>query len=175
MGAEHSAVASSLNSLAVVLRTQGSYSEAATLQREALALHRKLWGAAHPHVASTLTQLALTHLAQGNDSEAEALFGEAMALYRKLLAEEHPQVVTSMSNLGIYLVNQGAYAKAALILLASFEALKQTRGPDNALTQEVISAFVTLYTALGKPKEAARYRAMRTDELFREAGWDAAS
>lgn len=164
LGEEHASVASSLNSLGIVLRLQGNYAEAEALHRKALALYRKLWGEEHPLVATTLTYLALALSNQDKDSEAEALFGEALALQKALLGEKHPQVATTLRNFGALLIDQGAYAEAETMLQTSFETLKQTFGLDHRNTQGVIETFIALYTAWGKPDQAATYQAMRTQE-----------
>ena len=62
------------------------------------------------------------------------------------------------------LTERGVYPEAETMLLASFEIFNQIHGLDHPDIREAIDAFMALYTAWGKPEEAARYRAMRTEE-----------
>ena len=50
------------------------------------------------------------------------------------------------------------------MLLESFELFKQVHGLDHSDTRRVLDSLIALYTDWGKPEEAARYQAMRTEE-----------
>ena len=77
------------------------------MQREGLALRKKLFGNEHPDVARSLNNLAEVISAQGRPAEAESLFREALAMKQKLLGNEHPDVPNSLAGLS------GALARSA--------------------------------------------------------------
>ena len=58
-GEEHPDVATSLNNLASLYKSQGHYSEAEPLYTQALALRRRILGEEHPDVANSLNNLAV--------------------------------------------------------------------------------------------------------------------
>ena len=81
-----------------------------------------------------------------------------------MYGEEHPGIAFALNNLGETLREQGAYAEAETMLQTNFETFKQTLGLDHRNTQRVVETLVTLYTAWGKPEQAALYQAMLTEE-----------
>ena len=70
---EHPQLATSLNNLAEIYRTQGRYAEAAPLHKRALAIREKALGPEHPEVATSLNNLALLYGDQGRYTDAEPL------------------------------------------------------------------------------------------------------
>ncbi|HBB30385.1 MAG TPA: kinesin, partial [Cyanobacteria bacterium UBA9273] len=63
-------VATSLNNLAELYSSQGRYSEAEPLFRQALEMYKRLLGENHPHVATSLNNLALLYQAKGDTTHA---------------------------------------------------------------------------------------------------------
>ena len=58
VGPNHSDVATSLNSLALLYNTQGHYAQAEPLYKRSLAIREKALGPDHPKVATSLNNLA---------------------------------------------------------------------------------------------------------------------
>jgi tetratricopeptide (TPR) repeat protein len=101
-GEEHTDVATSLNSLAELLRAQGKYDEAEPLSQQSLAIWRKVcaihlaaWSRDHsckvfgeedPAVATALNNLAGLLDTQGKYDEAEPLYQQSLAINRKVRA-----------------------------------------------------------------------------------------
>jgi tetratricopeptide (TPR) repeat protein len=83
-------VATSLNNLAGLYRSQGRYEEAEPLYRDALAMYKRLLGEAHPDVASSLFNLGALRYNQGRYSEALALLLQAQPIYLSQLGPDHP-------------------------------------------------------------------------------------
>ena len=90
LGEEHPSVASSLNNLAGLYKSQGRYEEAEPLYIQALDMRKKLLGEEHPDVATSLNNLAGLYSSQGRYEEAEPLYIQALDMYKKLLGDEHP-------------------------------------------------------------------------------------
>ena len=73
VGPNHPDVATSLNNLAELYRTQGQYAPAEPLFKRALAILEKALGPDHPDVATSLENLAVLYRATKRDQEAETL------------------------------------------------------------------------------------------------------
>jgi hypothetical protein len=92
-------VATQLNNLAQLLRDKGDYDAAEKMQREALAIDKKLHGHEHPDVATDLNNLALLLQAKGDYDGAEPLHREALDIRQKTLDRDHPDVAQSLNSL----------------------------------------------------------------------------
>jgi Tetratricopeptide repeat/NB-ARC domain len=101
LGADHPAVATSLNNLAFLYKSQGRYGEAEPLLVRSLEIRQRQLGDDHPAVATSLNNLAVLYANQGRLAEAEPLLVQALALYQKLLGSQHPDTVRTQQSLGI--------------------------------------------------------------------------
>ena len=86
----------SMNNLAGVLSSQGSYEEAERIHREALALMESVLGKEHPSTLASMNNLADVLSSQGSYEEAERIHREAWALRERVLGKEHPDTLHSM-------------------------------------------------------------------------------
>ena len=84
-GPEDTRLATSLNNLGEVYRTQGRYGDAEPLYNRALAINEKALGPDDPKLAASLNNLALLYDAQGRYEEAEPFYKRALAVYVKAL------------------------------------------------------------------------------------------
>ena len=73
VGPDHPDVATSLNNLAELYRTQGDYAKAEPLYKRSLAIQEKVLGPDHPNVAVSLENMAVLYRATKRDKEALAL------------------------------------------------------------------------------------------------------
>jgi len=73
VGPDHPDVATSLNNLALLYKTQGDYAKAEPLYKRALAIREKALGPDHPAVATSLENLAGLYRATNRGSQAEEL------------------------------------------------------------------------------------------------------
>jgi len=104
LGNEHTQVAESLDFLAVILLRQAldgpedlkqkKIAEAEVLEREALAMRKRLLGGEHVDVAQSLESLAGIMFAQRKFQESEALIRDALAMRKKLLGSENLPVAS---------------------------------------------------------------------------------
>ncbi len=101
VGSNHPDVATSLNNLAELYRTQGQYEQAEPLYKRALAIDEKALGSDHPNVAIDLNNLALLYYTQGQYEQTEPLYERALAIWEKALGPDHPDVATSLNNLAL--------------------------------------------------------------------------
>ena len=73
VGPDHPDVATSLNNLAGLYRTQGDYAKAEPLYKRSLAIWEKALGPDHPDVATSLENLAALYRDTNRGSAADAL------------------------------------------------------------------------------------------------------
>ncbi len=76
-------MATSLNNLALVYKTQGRYADAEPLYKRALAITEKTLGPEHPHVSMALENYAALLRKTGRDAEAKRLEARAKAMRAK--------------------------------------------------------------------------------------------
>ena len=77
VGPDHSAVATSLNNLALLYNTQGQYAQAEPLYKRSLAIKEKAFGSDHPDVAMSLNNLAELYRKTRRNKEVELLEARA--------------------------------------------------------------------------------------------------
>lgn len=99
LGLEHPNVATSLNNLAYLYKSQGRRSEAEHLYRRSLEIRERKLGAEHPAVAISLNNLAGLYDSQGKYSKAEPLYARSLAIFVKTLGQDHPNTQTVTSSL----------------------------------------------------------------------------
>ncbi len=97
-GPDDERLATSLNYLAALYRTQGKYAAAKPLYQRSLAIREKALGPEHPDVALSLNNLAALYYAQGNYAQAEPLYQRALTIREKALGPEAPDVAQSLEN-----------------------------------------------------------------------------
>jgi tetratricopeptide (TPR) repeat protein len=68
-------------------------------------------------------------------------------------------ISSSQLAIGVCLFHMGQYAQSEATLLAAVSGLETARGPDFNRTQDGYRALRDLYSAMGKPDEAARWNA----------------
>jgi CHAT domain-containing protein/Tfp pilus assembly protein PilF len=154
LGAEHPDVATSLNNLALLYKTQGRYTEAEPLFIQALDMRKKLLGAEHPDVATSLNNLALLYKTQGRYTEAEPLYIQALEMLKKLLGAEHPDVATSLNNLAELYSDQGRYTEAEPLYRQALEMYKKLLGAEHPYLATFLNNLAGLYSSQGRYTEA---------------------
>ncbi|MEO2020171.1 MAG: tetratricopeptide repeat-containing protein, partial [Fuerstiella sp.] len=117
LGVDHPDYAKSLNTLAVLYKSQGEYAKAEPMYLEALDIVKRVLGVHHPHYANNLNSLAVLYHSQGESAKAEPLFLEARDIRKSVLGVEHPSYATSLNNLAVLYKSQGESAKAEPLYL----------------------------------------------------------
>ena len=79
-GLDHPSVATSLNNLAELYKTQGQYAQAEPLYKRSLAIMEKALGPDHPSVATSLGNMVALYRKSGREKEAEVLEKRAAAI-----------------------------------------------------------------------------------------------
>ncbi|WP_376988140.1 tetratricopeptide repeat protein [Bosea sp. R86505] len=112
LGADHIDVATSLNNLAVVLRSLNQLSEAEELHRRALAIREKALPEGHPHIATSLFNFAGVLASQNRLNEAEVMHRRALAIRERALPEGHSYISISIDGLAQVLTLQNRLSEA---------------------------------------------------------------
>jgi tetratricopeptide (TPR) repeat protein len=90
--------------------------------------------------------------------DALSLAREARRLLNDNLSDDHWRVAQAKNVEGSALAGIGDYDAAEPLLLSSLAGLEQ--GPIPALAEQAKIRLTQLYTAWGRPDEAAKYQAM---------------
>jgi CHAT domain-containing protein len=127
--------AKGLNQKAMGLYRQGQYTEAVAVQKQSLAMYRKLYpferyAQGHHALAVSLNELGMLLQERGELGEAEPFYHEALAMYRKLYPSErylqgHPALAITLNNLGLLLQARGELGQAEPFLRESLAMLRK--------------------------------------------------
>ena len=142
-----------------ILLKLGRHEEALHYAREGVRILRKVVAEGEDYtLVEGLTNLGAVHLERGQPEAAEPLLREALNMRDRWLALGSPQDAVTQHWLGRTLVAQGRYAEAEPLLRQSFDVLKDRPGRPGRFGEETRRHLVEVYTALGRPEEATKYR-----------------
>jgi tetratricopeptide (TPR) repeat protein len=154
---DRNSLATSLNNLAGLYRSQGKWAEAEPLYDEALAIRRTLFGdRPNNDLAASLNNLAGLYRSQGKWAEAEPLYDEALAICRTLFGERpNNNLATSLNNLAYLYRSQGKWAEAEPLYDEALAICRTLFGdrPNNDLAAS-LNNLAGLYRSQGKWAEA---------------------
>jgi len=158
--------------LGEVYRQLGEYQKAEELQRQALAVRKRLLGDEHPLVAASLFKLALVLNARGEHAEAESLYREALAIQRKLLGNDNSDVAATLDSLAVVIEREGRLAEAESMLREALAMRRKLLGNKHWAVAQSARNLVSVIRTEGKLEEAeslarealATERTVRGDE-----------
>ena len=151
---DHADVASSLNNLAALYRTQGLYPEAEPLYQQALEMKQRLFPGDHAAVATSLNNLGLLYQFQGRYSEAEPLYNKALKMWQWMFKGDHPDVATSLNNLAGLYDSQGRYSEAEPLYQQALEMTKRLFTGDHPHVAISLNNLAELYRSQGRYRDA---------------------
>ncbi|MCH7929915.1 MAG: CHAT domain-containing protein [Proteobacteria bacterium] len=154
LGAEHFAVAESLNDLAGLYRIQGRYAVAEPLLKRSLAIKESKFGTEHRRVAKTLDTLAQLYRAQGRYAEAEPLVKRALAIWERTRGQDHPTVATSLGSLALLYRAQGRNAEAIPLIERALAIFEEAKGADNPQVAKALNNLAAAYRIQNRAAEA---------------------
>jgi CHAT domain-containing protein/tetratricopeptide (TPR) repeat protein len=153
-GANHPAVAISLNLLGAIYDDEGKYVEAEPLFKRGLAIREKALGPDNPDVAKSLNSLAFLYYHEGRYAEAEPLFRRALAIREKALGAENAEVAVTLNMLASVYQRQGEFARAEALFKRSLAIREKILAPDDPELARSLVSVATLYQEQGKYAEA---------------------
>ena len=155
-GEDHPHTASATNNLAGLLADLHRLDEAIELFRHCVEIRRRTLGPDRPDTLLASVNLAATLRDAGRLDEALALFDETAAT-ATALPPEHWIVPFVRGGHGETLCLLKRYDEAEPVLLESYRAFQAKMGDAHPLTRKAATRLFNLYTAWGKPAQAAEY------------------
>ena len=150
-------LATSLNNLAGLYKSQGRWEEAETLFLEAVNIFRTLFGQKlNDNFPTSLNNLASLYESQGRWRDAEPLFLEALNIRRILFGQKlNDDLATSLNNLASLYESQGRWEEAEPLYLEAVNIFRTLFGqePNNDLATG-LNNLAGLYISQGRRKEA---------------------
>jgi serine/threonine-protein kinase len=159
LGPDHPEYAWTMFSYADFLLGRKRYADAAMWSREVLKLRGKTLPDTHMAVSTAMSVLGRS--LDGLDSlrEGEYYLRESLRLRKQILPEGHWLIPSSESMLGAHMVAAGRFQEAEKLLLAAEKKLVEARGESAPVVGDARKRIVALYSAWGKPQEAAKWQA----------------
>ncbi len=162
-GPRHPAVASTLNELASIARQQDRYDEAEAMYVRMEAIYRAIHGDDHYLIALAMANRASVYMNSRRHAAAEPLFREVIARYTRAQGADHFNTGIARIKLGRVLLRQGRFAEAAEESRAGYDILTRTTNPGISFLRAARQDLVAAFDSLGRPGEAARFRAELAD------------
>ncbi len=148
--------------LAGLYSLQRRFAEAEVLNREVLAIRRKLLGDQDPEVVISLSNLAIEVRAQeGGLAKSETMFRDVLAMNRKLLGDESPGVANSLHDLAFTLWKLNKFSEAESLFLEALEMRRKLLPGDHPRLAMTRNDFADMLREQGKLEAA--------EPLYREA------
>ena len=154
LGAENDFLAVNLNSLGNMARYLGDEAAAEGYYREALDIHRRVWGDDHPFVATDMHNLARLLEATGRSPEATELLQDALALQHRLYGETHPDIGNTLMALSEFALADTRYAEADSLARAAHAIMVSYYGPSSEPAMRCQLALADVKERSGSPAEA---------------------
>ena len=158
-GPVHPRVASAVNDLGSAALQQGRLDEAQAMFTRMLDVYRQVYGADHYLIGIATSNLASVLTERGQYREAERLYRQAIAIYERAQSPTHLNAGIGRIKLGRVLLRQGRLVEAEQESLAGYRILAGQVTPSVSWLQSARTDLAAIYDALGKPEDAARYRA----------------
>jgi serine/threonine-protein kinase len=122
----------------------GEYDLSDSLNSEALAMHRQLYGPRHPMVAEDLINLGAAQFDRGNYAEAEALDRQALDISRAWYGEDDIRTASHLTMLGRALVFQRKDDEAISVLRQSLAITVKAYGPVHPRVASAVNELSSL-------------------------------
>src|SRR5690606_4698049 len=116
-------------------------------------------GTRHYLVGIAKSNLATVFMKRDQYEQAEALLREVVGLCIETLSADHMNTAIARVKLGRVLARRGQRAEAEVESRAGYEIIKAQADPSSNWLRFVRGDLVEAYEALGRPEEAARFRA----------------
>lgn len=167
LGSEHPHTLSTLVGLGLAYFVSEQWEKSASVFRELIPQQRKRLKANDPELGEMIALGGLSALKARQFDEAEPLLREALAIREKAQPTAW-STFNAQSMLGGALLGQKKYAEAEPLLLRGYAGIKQRLAtipaPARPRVPEAVDRLISLYEALNKPDEVAKWRKER--ELY---------
>jgi hypothetical protein len=141
-----SAETAALTWLAELYRSQGRYSNAEPLHRQALLIREIQLGANHPLVASSLNHLANLYQCQGRYNDAELLYVRSLSIQESQPNADPLQVAKSLNNLSNLYCFQERYSDAEPLSVRALTIWENQLGANHPYVAASLNSLALLYS-----------------------------
>jgi len=145
--------ANSLHNLAGALIDAGNLSEAETMDRQSLAIRRKVNGPGHPDLSYPLNNLGYLFLEKGDWASAEPFLKENVEI-RRNTDGKGPRLASALNNWARMLQERGDYKRADESFQEAIAMLRAANGPSSWYLAKVLANLGLLRADQGKYAEA---------------------
>src|SRR5215472_4555050 len=145
--------ANSLHNLAGALIDAGNLSEAETMDRQSLAIRRKVNGPGHPDLSYPLNNLGYLFLEKGDWASAEPFLKENVEI-RRNTDGKGPRLASALNNWARMLQERGDYKRADESFQEAIAMLRAAAGPTSWNLAKVLANLGLLRADQGKYAEA---------------------
>lgn len=149
-------VAISLLNLANVLNKKAEYVEAEGLIREALKIHKDVYGSRHVESAKALNNLAQNLQEQGDYPQAEKLFKESLEIKQSVMASSNPSIAIAFNNLAALYKIQYKFELAEKYFRDAYEIYTTRLGANHPQVISLLSNLALVLSDQGKFNESAK-------------------
>jgi eukaryotic-like serine/threonine-protein kinase len=168
-GADHPALAITLNGLGHALERHGDYREAAAVMRRALDIRERAFGPDHPAVATSLTGLASTTEAF-DAALARELCQRAIAIIERAHGADHPDAAVCLNLIGLTLIDAGDPGPAREALQRALDILDRALGPEHPQVAAALSNLASAELRAGALAQAELHLRRSIAILERDEG-----
>lgn len=153
-GETHPKYATSLNTLAEIYKSMGSYERALPLFQQALKIRKNALGEKHPDFAASLNNLAGLYKSMGSYMKALPLYQQALRIRKEVLGEKHPDYARSLNNLAALYQSMGSYEKALPLFQQALQIRRKLLGEKHPDYATSLNNLAGLYRAMGSYEKA---------------------
>lgn len=158
-GANHTAVAYVLNSMGSVALYQRKFEEAELDDHRVIEIYRRAFGDGDYRVAVGMGNLASVYFEEGRNLDCEHLLYDVLSRDKKALGASNINTGMTEVRLGRTLLHEKKFVEAEAYTRAGYEALKGQTSSQTSYMQGALHDLAVEYDALGRPKDADRFRA----------------
>jgi len=149
LGAEHPAVADSLNQVATLLDDKQDYAKAEAPNLRALAIREKALGPDHPDVARSLYNLAWLAKVKQDFAKAESLYRRALDIEERALGPDHSEVASTLNDLALLYGETGRLDESIRVNERVLAIREKTLGPDDDGVAKALHNVAMVYQNKG--------------------------
>ena len=154
LGAEHPAIADSLNLVAVILDDKHDYAQAEAPNLRALAIREKTFGQDHPDVARSLFNLAWLASVKEDFATAESMYRRALDIQERALGPDHSEVATTLNDLALLYHEMGNYDESIRVNERVLAIREKALGPDDDGVAKALNNVARAYVNKGDYAQA---------------------
>jgi len=151
---EKRGIAEALNDMGLLHASRGEPEVAVGYYREALALHREIFGPDHPAVGVNLFNVGRALQDTGDFAAAQPMFEEVLAIDTRAYGPEHPEVGTDLLLVANNLQKLGELDRAEPIFDRALAIFRSKLEPDHPRIANTLQGIGQLRLAQGRLDEA---------------------